>query len=169
MSTQEAAGGASGAVQATGVAPEFLWRARALIVDDIAENRLMLGLCCDQFGVFHESVGSGSEAVDAARSGRFDVILMDIFMPGMDGMAATRAIRALPGPGSAAPIIAVTTAAAPGEVLRYLDCGMTDVVSKPINPSRLAHAMSAALAQGRRDMRPSRSKAFGRNAARRRA
>jgi CheY-like chemotaxis protein len=77
----------------------------------------------------------------------------------MDGMAATRAIRALPEPISATPIIAVTTTAGPGVVARYLACGMTDVVRKPINASQLGAALSAVLAQARRDSRPSRRKA----------
>jgi CheY-like chemotaxis protein len=129
--------------------PEFPPRGRVLIVDDLAENRLMLGLCCDQFGIFHECVENGREAVEAAQSGRFDVVLMDIFMPKMDGMAAARAIRALPEPICAVPIIAVTPAPAPGEVVRYLACGMNDVVPKPINPARLAAALSAAFAMPR--------------------
>lgn len=142
--------------------PAFPPRARVLIADDLAENRLMLGLCCDQFGLAHEGVASGREAVEAAQSGRFDVILMDILMPGMDGMAATRAIRALDDQTASIPIIGVTTAAAPGEVLRYLACGMTDVVPKPIRPQRLAEAMSAVLIASRR-------KRSGRKQAARRA
>jgi len=67
-------------------------------------------------------------------------------MPRMDGMAATRAIRALPGPPAEVPIIAVTTAAAPGEVLRYLSVGMNDVVAKPVIRERLAEAIATALA-----------------------
>ena len=130
----------------------------------------MLGLCCDRFGLSHASAQSGREALEAAIASWFDVILMDIFMPGMDGIAATRAIRALPGPICAVPIIAVTTAASPGAVMRYLDCGMTDVVPKPVNPARLAEAMSAALAQARRDIRAARaSTAAARSAARLRA
>ncbi len=130
--------------------------ARILIVDDLAENRTMLGLCCDRFGLLHEAVDSGREAVEAARSGRFDAILMDIFMPGMDGMAATHSIRALTGRPASVPIIAVTTAADPGVVLRYLACGMTDVVAKPINAARLAEALSAALTPARRNSRTKR-------------
>lgn len=126
-------------------------QARVLIVDDLAENCLMLGLCCDQFGFEHEAVANGRDAVDLAETGRFDVILMDIFMPRMDGIAATHAIRALAPPVSHVPIIAVTTAAAPGEVMRYLSCGMDDVVGKPIDASRLGKALSAALSQGRRE------------------
>jgi CheY-like chemotaxis protein len=133
---------------------------RVLIVDDLAENRLIVRLYCDQFGFSHESVASGQEAVEAAKSGRFDVILMDILMPRMDGLAATQAIRALPEPVCSVPIIAVTTAAAPGEVLRYLARGMTGVVAKPITISRLAEALSAALAPPRRETSSGRAKAM---------
>jgi len=147
MSDYVAANDVLAAEPAAPAYPTFT-RAHVLIVDDVLENRLMLGLCCDQFGLFHECVENGREALEAVESGRFDVVLMDIFMPRMDGMAATRAIRDLPEPVGAVPIIAVTPAAAPGEIVRYLACGMTDVVAKPINPSRLAEALSAVLAKG---------------------
>jgi two-component system, sensor histidine kinase len=144
MSAPEAA---NGTLDSTSPPPPL--RGRVLIVDDLLENRLMLGICCDQFGLAHECVENGLEAVEAAQSGRFDVVLMDIFMPRMDGLAATRAIRAFAAPTCDVPIIAVTPAAPPGMVARYLASGMTDVVPKPINPSRLAEALSAALAMPR--------------------
>src|SRR5580693_1428736 len=122
MSAPEAADGApESSTAATG--PAFPPRVRVLIVDDLLENRLMLGICCDQFGLAHECVENGLEAVEAVRSGRFDVVLMDIFMPRMDGVAATHAIRAFPAPLGAVPIIAVTPAAPPGMVTRYLASG----------------------------------------------
>ena len=124
-------------------APE---RTRVLIVDDLPQNRLLLGVLCEQLGLQHESAENGYEAVDQVCSGRFDLVLMDILMPRMDGMAATRAIRALPGPEAEIPIVAVTTAAAPGEVLRYLSVGMNDVVAKPVIRERLADAIATALA-----------------------
>ena len=145
--------------QAKGPGALFPHRARVLIVDDIPENRILLGVLCDQFGVARECVAGGQEAVEAARSGRFGLILMDIFMPKMDGMAATRAIRGLDGPVANIPIIAVTTAAEPNEVRRYLDCGMNDVVPKPVNIARLMSAMSQALVESRRASRANRSKA----------
>jgi CheY-like chemotaxis protein len=147
MSAPEAADGMPETLSAAPASPTFPPRVRVLIVDDLLENRLMLGLCCDQFGLANECVENGLEAVDAVRSGRFDVVLMDIFMPRMDGVAATSAIRALPGPNRAVPIIAVTPAAPPGMIARYLASGMTDVVPKPIIPSRLAEALSGAFAQ----------------------
>jgi CheY-like chemotaxis protein len=121
-------------------------RTRVLIVDDLPQNRLLLGVLCEQLGLQHEPAENGYEAVEAVRSGRFDLVLMDILMPRMDGMAAARAIRALAGPPAEIPIIAVTTAAAPGEVLRYLSVGMNDVVAKPVNRERLAEAIASALA-----------------------
>jgi CheY-like chemotaxis protein len=121
-------------------------RTRVLIVDDVPQNRVLIGVLCDQFGFQHEPAENGYEAVEAARSGRYDIILMDILMPRMDGMAATRAIRMLSGPIADVPIIAVTTAAAPGEVLRYLSCGMNDVVAKPVSREKLAEAIQSALA-----------------------
>ncbi len=125
-------------------------RVRVLIVDDIAENRTVLGICCEQFGMAHEAVASGREAVEAARSGRFDLVFMDILMPGMDGVAAARAIRALPTAAASVPIIAVTTASEPMDLLHYRHCGMTGVVPKPIDVSRLWTATQAALAESKR-------------------
>lgn len=136
----------TGPVKLAAVQPE---RTRVLIVDDVPQNRLLLGIVCDQLGFQHEPAENGYEAVDAVRSGRFDIVLMDILMPRMDGMSATRAIRALPGRVCEVPIVAVTTAAAPGEVLRYLSCGMNDVVPKPVNRERLAEAINGALAAAR--------------------
>ena len=141
--------------------PAFPPRARVLIVDDIAENRTLLGMFCDQFGIAHDGVDGGRAAVEAARSGRYDVILMDIFMPGMDGMSATRAIRDLPGRVSSAPIIAVTTAAELGDVARYRACGMSDVVPKPIVVSRLMQALVSAFEQTRRRSKSGHRKPAG--------
>ena len=139
--------------------PALSSRSRVLIVDDIAENRMLLAMFCKQFGVAHECVEGGREAVEAASSGRFDVILMDIFMPRMDGMIATNAIRTLAEPTGSTPIIAVTTAAEPGDVLRYLACGMTDVVPKPIVAARLMEALKSALVERRKALRAGRSSA----------
>ena len=92
-----------------------------------------------------QSVTDGAEAVDAMRSGAFDLVLMDIKMPQMDGLEATRRIRALQGPASAAPIVALTANADPWDAAEYLGAGMDAVVEKPIRPEALLEAMSAAL------------------------
>jgi CheY-like chemotaxis protein len=117
-----------------------------LIVDDNAINRIVCGALCEQFGVTFEYAEDGQLALDAVRRGGFDLVLMDIHMPNMDGVEATLAIQALPGPERAIPIIAVTTAADPESALRYRSLGMLDVVAKPIEAARLAEAITVALA-----------------------
>jgi len=119
--------------------------AHILIVDDNATNRMVAEALCEMFDCTSEQVVDGVEAVEAARSGRFDLILMDIKMPRMDGVTATRAIRELPGRAGSAPIVALTANADPADVQTYIAAGMQDVVEKPIKPERLAVVLSALL------------------------
>jgi CheY-like chemotaxis protein len=102
---------------------------------------------CEMFDCSTESVVDGMEAVEAARAGRFDVILMDIKMPRMDGVTATREIRKLAAPAGRVPIIALTANADADEVQQYLAAGMRSVVEKPIKPERLLEALDSALAE----------------------
>jgi CheY-like chemotaxis protein len=88
--------------------------AHILIVDDNATNRMVAEALCEMFDCTSEQVVDGVEAVEAAKSGRFDLILMDIKMPRMDGVTATRAIRELPGRPASTPIVALTANADPG-------------------------------------------------------
>ncbi len=120
--------------------------AHVLVVDDNATNRMVVEALCEMFDCSTESVVDGIEAVEAARTGRFDVILMDIKMPRMDGVAATREIRKFKGPAGRAPIIALTANADPDEVREYTAAGMLCVVEKPIKPERLLEALDLALA-----------------------
>ncbi|MDQ1152994.1 CheY-like chemotaxis protein [Brevundimonas sp. SORGH_AS 993] len=83
----------------------------------------------------------------AVQESRYDLILMDIKMPRMDGVQATQAIRALDGAVSRIPIVALTANADPDDAKHYLSIGMAAVVEKPIKPERLRMAMNAALAQ----------------------
>ena len=119
--------------------------AHVLVVDDNATNRMVAEALCEMFDCTSECVEDGVEAVEAARTGRFDLILMDIRMPRMDGLEATKAIRALPGTAGAVPIIALTANADPEDAQSYIACGMHEVVEKPIKPERLLEAMNAAL------------------------
>ncbi len=119
--------------------------AHILIVDDNATNRMVAEALCDMFECTSEQAVDGVEAVEMARSGRFDLILMDIKMPRMDGVAATRAIRDMPGPPANTPIVALTANADPADVQTYMAAGMQDVVEKPIKPERLAIVLSALL------------------------
>lgn len=118
-----------------------------LIVDDNATNRVVAQALCEMFGCTSETAEDGVEAVEAVQERRFDLILMDIKMPRMDGVQATQAIRALEGPVSAIPIVALTANADPEDARKYLSIGMAAVVEKPIKPERLRMAMNAALEQ----------------------
>jgi two-component system, sensor histidine kinase len=119
--------------------------AHVLVVDDNATNRMVAEALCEMFDCTSECVEDGVEAVEAASTGRFDLILMDIRMPRMDGVEATRAIRALDGPAADVPIIALTANADPEDAQGYIACGMHAVVEKPIKPERLLQAMNSAL------------------------
>ena len=119
--------------------------AHILIVDDNATNRMVAEALCDMFDCTSEQAVDGVEAVEMARSGRFDLILMDIKMPRMDGVTASRAIRDMPGALATTPIVALTANADPADVQTYLAAGMQDVVEKPIKPERLAIVLNALL------------------------
>jgi two-component system, sensor histidine kinase len=119
--------------------------AHVLVVDDNATNRMVAEALCEMFDCTSESAEDGIEAVEAARSGRFDLILMDIKMPRMDGVEATRTIRAMAGASGSVPIIALTANADPDDAAGYLASGMSSVVEKPIKPEALLAAMNACL------------------------
>ena len=118
-----------------------------LIVDDNATNRVVAQALCEMFGCTSETAEDGVEAVEAVQQRPFDLILMDIKMPRMDGVQATQAIRALDGPVSRIPIVALTANADPDDARKYLSIGMAAVVEKPIKPERLRMAMNAAMEQ----------------------
>jgi signal transduction histidine kinase/AmiR/NasT family two-component response regulator len=116
-----------------------------LIVDDNATNRVVAQALCEMFGCTSECAEDGLEALEAVQTRHFDLILMDIKMPRMDGVQATRAIRALTGPEKDTPIVALTANADPDDAKAYLAIGMAAVVEKPIKPERLRQAMNIAL------------------------
>jgi methyl-accepting chemotaxis protein/ActR/RegA family two-component response regulator len=120
-------------------------RAHILIADDNEVNRRVAATICEMFGCTSSFACDGAEAVEAARSGRFDVVLMDIMMPNMDGTAATAAIRRLPGGPSRVPIIAVTANVLDSTTRANLAAGVTCTVEKPINPAELFEALNKVL------------------------
>jgi len=111
--------------------------ARILLVDDHPMNRELGSAMLVLAGCDVEVAEDGDEAVRIAAERDFDVILMDIHMPRMDGVAATEAIRALAGSRGAAPIIAVTADVQPQQLERYRRAGMVDHIAKPIDRDTL--------------------------------
>jgi signal transduction histidine kinase/CheY-like chemotaxis protein len=118
-----------------------------LIVDDNATNRVVAQALCEMFGCSSETAEDGVEALEAVQARPFDLILMDIKMPRMDGVQATQAIRALPGRERNIPIVALTANADPDDAKHYMSIGMAAVVEKPIKPERLRMAMNLALTE----------------------
>ena len=107
------------------------------MADDNDINRLLMGTLLEQADYRVETAVDGASAIEAARDGGFALILMDIQMPGMDGVEATETIRRLPGPARVTPIIALTANAMASHRDAYLKAGMNDYLSKPIDPDRM--------------------------------
>ena len=109
---------------------------RVLIAEDSPANQIVFRAMLEDTGYVVDIVGNGLEAVRAVEDFEYDVILMDIFMPEMDGIEATRVIRQSKAMDSK-PIIALTANAMPGDQERFLEAGMDDYLAKPVNKSRL--------------------------------
>jgi signal transduction histidine kinase/ActR/RegA family two-component response regulator len=121
---------------------------RVLAAEDIPTNQLVLKTIMQSFGVEITMVENGRQAVEAWIAEPYDLILMDIQMPEMDGIAATRVIRAAEAETGRqrTPIIAVSANAMTHQVKEYLAAGMDGHVAKPIELSKLHAAIEAALA-----------------------
>lgn len=118
---------------------------RVLVVDDHAGNREVARLMLGPTGAEIVEACDGIEAVELARLQHFDLILMDVRMPRMDGLAATRAIRALAAPLNAVPILAVTADAMPEDAERCLAAGMNGHLAKPITHKTLYAAIDGVM------------------------
>lgn len=106
---------------------------RALYVDDNESNRTLVRAMLATQGIVCETADDGAQGVEAAAAGDWDVILMDIQMPVMDGVTAARRIRSLDGPAAATPIVALTANTLDEQVMSYFDAGMDDCIAKPVD------------------------------------
>ena len=122
---------------------DFEQRLRLLLVEDNPVNRELVTTLLAPFDVDIAIAVNGAEAVEAMGAADFDLILMDVQMPVMDGLTATRHIRALASPRAAnIPIIAMTANVLPEQVARCREAGMNDHLGKPINPAKLIEILS---------------------------
>ena len=121
---------------------------RVLLAEDDEINREVALSLLDDTGLLIDTAENGEEAVSAAENRDYDLILMDMQMPIMDGLEATRRIRQLPRQRST-PIIALTANAFAEDRQRCLDSGMDDFVAKPIDPDHLFEKIFHWLGQGR--------------------
>jgi signal transduction histidine kinase/DNA-binding NarL/FixJ family response regulator len=115
---------------------------RILVAEDNALNQEVARGLLSRQGHTVEIVADGREAVEAVRTKQYDVVLMDVHMPELDGLAATREIRRLPGDRGRTPIIALSASVLPGETQQCVAAGMDAHLAKPIDPTALAEALA---------------------------
>ncbi len=118
-----------------------------LLADDNEANRLVIGALLTADGHQVTAVEDGQAAVTAAQAGGFDVVLMDIQMPHLDGLEASRAIRNLAGAAAAVPILALTADPQMEESGEHLAAGMTGHLSKPVTRQTLRQALNPLAAK----------------------
>jgi signal transduction histidine kinase/HPt (histidine-containing phosphotransfer) domain-containing protein/ActR/RegA family two-component response regulator len=122
---------------------------RILVAEDNPVNQQVAAGLLRRQGHEVDVVADGHAAIHAVKVRPYDVILMDVHMPGLDGLDATRQIRRLPGAESRIPIIALTASVMPGDTERCLAAGMDAQLSKPIDPVALATVLSHHAQKGR--------------------
>ncbi len=122
---------------------------RLLVAEDNDINQIVVQRILEAAGHSVKVVNNGRKAVEAVQGSPYDAVLMDIQMPEMDGLAATKAIRALDGAVGAIPIIALTANAMADQREEYFAAGMDAFIAKPIERERLFAAIKQAMAAGR--------------------
>ncbi|HLK35348.1 MAG TPA: ATP-binding protein, partial [Polyangiaceae bacterium] len=122
--------------------------AHVLLVDDDPRNIFAIQTVLESRGIRVHRGDNGKAALDVLRENRVDLVLMDTMMPGMDGIAATQAIRAI-GHLKTMPVIALTAKAMKGDREKAIEAGATDYVTKPVDPERLLSIIHYWLARAR--------------------
>jgi len=130
--------------------------ARILLVEDNEINTLLTKTLLGEVGCQVDCVVNGALAVAAVEAEAYDLILMDMQMPVMDGLEATRRIRQIEGPASRTPIIAMTANAMQSDQEACFAAGMDDFVSKPIQPSAFLKTIARNLSPQKLSPRNSR-------------
>jgi signal transduction histidine kinase/CheY-like chemotaxis protein/CHASE2 domain-containing sensor protein len=113
------------------------YSARILVVDDVEINREIARTMLEAAGHTVEVVGDGADAVAAVQANSYELVLMDVQMPGMDGLRATQHIRGLDHPARMIPIIAVTANVLPQQIRSFKEAGMDDHIGKPFKRKEL--------------------------------
>jgi signal transduction histidine kinase/CheY-like chemotaxis protein len=122
---------------------------RVLLVEDYAPNAMVARAFLDQFGYSHDLAENGYQAIEKAGQNKYDIILMDVQMSGMDGYQATRAIRQIEESGGKphTRIVGMTAYAMPGDREKCLEAGMDDYIAKPFKPDELREKLSDSSAK----------------------
>src|SRR5262249_58830174 len=116
-----------------------------LCVEDNPFGRVVLNTILPELGHRADFVGTGAAAVDTVAHGSYDVVLMDVTLPDLDGVEATRRIRALAGAAARVPIVGVSGRANAADEAAGRAAGMDGYLSKPLSPSALAQVLGAMV------------------------
>jgi PAS domain S-box-containing protein len=122
--------------------------ARILIAEDSPANQMVALAMLKRAGYHIDTVMNGKEAVESLRNLPYDLVLMDISMPEMNGMEATTVIRGLAGDKGRIPIVAMTAHAIKGDREKFLAAGMNDYISKPVDKQLLLEVLDRWLPEG---------------------
>ena len=122
---------------------------RVLVAEDNEVNQMVVGAMLEELGIDVVMASHGGEVVGLLARYPVDLILMDCHMPEVDGFAATRLVRQLPGAAAQLPILALTASALEHDRIRCLEAGMDGVITKPVHPAELRRALGDALARRR--------------------
>ena len=114
---------------------------RVMVVDDHPGNLRLAQVFLEEIGTEVTACASGEEAVEAFARQRFDLVFMDIQMPGMDGLETTRRLREMEGEARRTPVVALTAHALSSERQHLLGAGMDDYLTKPVDESHLRHVL----------------------------
>jgi signal transduction histidine kinase/DNA-binding response OmpR family regulator len=116
-------------------------RTRVLLVEDVAPSQHIMATILRREGHMVDVASDGAAAVEAVARGAYDIVLMDIFMPGLSGLDATRAIRKLPGAASRTPVVALTANAADEDRRGFEAAGLDGAVTKPVDAETLIRTL----------------------------
>lgn len=131
-------------VQASSPAPSPMASLDILVVEDVALNREVAGGLLLRDGHRVSFAEDAVQALQACAQRRFDLILLDVHLPGMSGVELCRQLRATPGPNRHSRVLALTAGVQPGQVPGYLDAGMQGVLAKPLRLDNLRQALAEA-------------------------
>lgn len=120
---------------------------RVLVAEDDAVNRIVIGRMLERRGATVRMATDGDEAVRIVGEEPFDLVLMDWHMPGLDGLEATRHIRAVPPAGPHLPIVALTASTMPGDRELCIAAGMDEFMSKPVQAAELDRVLLLVLSE----------------------
>ena len=130
--------------------PDWLPRTRVLLVEDVPANQMIVATVLRREGHMVDCADNGLDALAKIASGAYDIVFLDIFMPGIDGLETARRIRKMPGQAVQVPIVALTANVSGLDRADYITAGMDDLVPKPVERAALLSAIARHVWAGRR-------------------